>query len=111
MAMTTISSMRVKAPLARDAECRMPNIEGMTKPEERMRARFLSSFVIRISSFALRASRLLLQTADDADERREESEYNGTDNKRQKYNHNRLEHRRDRRHRVIDLVVINIGNL
>ena len=72
MAMTTISSMRVKARLAEDDECRMTNdecltkcrmsrlreaparqanVEGLINAEERMRARFLSSFVIRISSF------------------------------------------------------------
>src|SRR6266480_4407994 len=70
MAMTTINSMRVKARLTENDECRMTNDEGMTKcrmsrlregpawqanveglinAEERMRARFLSSFVIRIS--------------------------------------------------------------
>ena len=55
MAITTISSMRVKAPPAPDDEARMSNVEGLINLEDRMRARFLSSFVIRISDFVIPA--------------------------------------------------------
>src|ERR687891_418879 len=112
MAITTISSMRVKAPPAPNDEARMSNVEGLINPEDRMRARFFSSFVIRISSFPPEAaSRLLLQPADDANERREEGKHDGADNHGEQHDHDWLQHRGESCHRVIDLVIVNVGNL
>ncbi len=73
-----------------------------------------TTFVICHSDFVIPAggaSRLLLQAGDDADERREESEHDRADNHRQEHNHDGFERRGQTCHRVIDLVVINIGDL
>ena len=73
---------------------------------------FVSSFDIRISCFAGAAgSRLLLQACDNADERREESEHDRTDHHRQEYNHEGFERRGESYHGVINLVVIDVGDL
>ena len=73
-----------------------------------------TTFVIRHSDFVIRAagaSRLLLQAGDDADKRRKESKHDRADNQRQKHDHDGLEHRCEGRNRVIDLIIVHIGNL
>ncbi len=69
-------------------------------------ARAPRSVSLRARNLIPRASRLLLQAADDADERREEGKHDRADNHRQKHDHDWLEHRGECRHRVIDLVVV-----
>src|SRR6266566_9385399 len=69
----------------------------------------------RHSSFGFRhsphASGLLLQAADDADERRKEREHDCADDHCQKNDHDWLEHRSDRRHRVVDFIIKYVRNL
>src|SRR6266849_3798393 len=94
----------------------MTNDESITKPERRSKRRAIqflhfvipATFDIRASSFK---SRLLLQALDDADQRQEQRDYNRADDDREKNNHDWLQRRGHSRDRVVDFVIINIGDL
>src|SRR5207249_5146287 len=94
--MTTINSMMVTALSARNDEWlrRVPSTFVI-----------LHSFVIRHSSREAAGSRLLLQSGDDADERKEECDHNRPDDHREEYNHKWLENGRERSNGVVHLVI------
>src|SRR4029077_19277429 len=99
---TTISSMTVNAP-----------VSVLLRRRTQTPLQALGGDFIYHSYFVISASPscLLLQTGDDADERREEGEHNRADNHRQKNNHDWLKHRCERCHGVINLVIIHVGDL
>ena len=70
-------------------------------------------FVRRLAQTPLQllASRLLLQSADDADERHEQRDDDRADDQREKNNHDRLEHRGEAGDRIVDFVIVNFGDL
>jgi hypothetical protein len=63
------------------------------------------------SSAAMIESRLLLQSADDADERHEERDHDRAYDQREHHDHDRLEQGSEGRHRVIDFIIVNLGDL
>src|ERR1700736_2112127 len=69
-----------------------------------------SDFVIRVRDFA-NALRLLLQIADNADQRHEQRDDDGSHHDCQKNDHDRFQHGGQSRYRIIDFVVVDISNL
>src|ERR1700674_5490441 len=103
---TTKSSRMVNAPPARN-EARMSNVE-MSNAEE------VVAVVVPHSGFVITSSlisRLLLQTADDADERHEQRDDNCADDEREEKDNDWSQHRGRCRHGVVGLFVINVGEL
>ena len=96
-------------------EARMTNVEG--SPNGYIAKAYVlvdlsSTFVRSIRfGFRIRGSRLLLQAADDADERHEQRDHDRADDEREENDHDRLERRSHGRDRVVDFVVVNVGDL